>query len=689
MLKKHIIPAGLVVCIGIFIFAVQSGLEQTKTSSLPLNLVSQTYNEVANIVETDPQAASQLAPTPSEPEDDAKYLPCTKADFDRADGLYDPIKEYEFGLKIQRAVESEDVQSLFDLVYIELAYGPRKAFAKKTPFNELFGSDFKDSVLKDTPNCYGPSSRGNSIGNGDIWYNLYSDGSHYIFSIPSAQQETIAGIASVGWPYEGSVLPSSCFSTEWHSSDNYEEYAEQFSITDFYDFTANMGQYFGREITNLKPIPAWDDTISLVRSLSSCATPLNPQAIRDGYVWSDDTYNYRVIGEIDTSACNELASSLNNTCSKAFLVQHNSFGGSIGVIRDFYAYGLFDLPELGPSIVPLKNLYTLNKSLNWLDDQKKVLACNDFSNIKKNETLISITGSDAKFKKVEMYCDEDWAVGASVRHQYLELLDESGNSTGVKIGSGFGDSGEDVASPALKYPNQIDMLSTPSEFPLLAVSVFNYSASNISTQVLLLDPEDNYTTVEVIDNPLNKYQSSKFEGVGSGPENELEGIYEEQGEFYINTLDLISYDDRKYAVIKNLIRRSPPYLSRVSAALFSDPQQECLVDGKTITINGTIELETFAGPPNYSSIEDGDKELNYWILTSDKEYQCGYRRSFESGKLVTLDGVYNRFQIVDQYGQLSELMKTQGSNVSITGELMAGHTGYHNTDFLLIVKSYE
>lgn len=100
-------------------------------------------------------------------------------------------------------------------------------------------------------------------------------------------------------------------------------------------------------------------------------------------------------------------------------------------------------------------------------------------------------------------------------------------------------------------------------------------------------------------------------------------------------------------------------------------------------------METFSGPPNYSSIEDGDKELNYWILTSDKEYQCGYRRSFESGKLVTLDGVYSRFQIVDQYGQLSELMKAHGSNVSITGELMAGHTGYHNTDFLLITEAYE
>lgn len=366
MLKKHIIPAGLVVCIGIFIFAVQSGLEQTKTSSLPLNLVSQTYNEVANIVETDPQAASQLAPIPSEPEDDAKYLPCTKADFDRANGRYDPIEAYEFGLKIQSAVEAEDIKALFDLVDGELTYGPRKSFAMGSTFDQLFESGFKEEILSEKPYCRTSNYRGFSLGS--IFYHINTDGNYKIFSIPSDKQETVAGIKSVGWPHEGAVLPSSCFSTEWNSSDNYEEYAEQFSITDFDDFTANMGQYFGREITNLKPIPAWDSTISLVRPLNSCATPLNPQVVRDGYVWSDDTYNHRVIGEIESDVCNELASSLNNTCSKAFLVQHNSFGGSIGVIRDFYVYGLFDLPELGPSIVPLKKLYTLNESLNWLDD---------------------------------------------------------------------------------------------------------------------------------------------------------------------------------------------------------------------------------------------------------------------------------------------------------------------------------
>ena len=214
MLKKHIIPAGLVVCIGIFIFAVQSGLEQTKTSSLPLNLVSQTYNEVANIVETDPQAASQLAPTPSEPEDDAKYLPCTKADFDRADGRYDPIEAYEFGLKIQAAVEAEDIEALFDLVGGELSYGPRRSYALTRTFNELFKPDLKEKILSKQPDCNTLGNRGFLIGSGSFWYQYNSQGGFYIFSMPAAIQEEIKGIASVGWPYEGAVLPIACFSTE-------------------------------------------------------------------------------------------------------------------------------------------------------------------------------------------------------------------------------------------------------------------------------------------------------------------------------------------------------------------------------------------------------------------------------------------------------------------------------------------
>ena len=363
MINKYIIPAGLVVCIGIFIFVVQSGREELKTSSLKLDLVSQVYNEAAS--------SSEIDPIYPDPEDDPKYLACTKADYDRADGQYDPIEAFKFGLKIQKAVEEEDIEGLFDLVDGELSYGPRRSYALNSPFKKLFKPDFKEKVLSQSPDCSPLGSRGYLIGSGSLWYRQDSNGQFHIFSMPAALAEKVNDSASVGWSYDGAILPTHCFSAEWISSDNYEAYAEQFSIANFDDFTANVGEYLGREVTSLKPISAWGKSISLVRSISDCTNDYKTPIIKDGYVWNGDEFSFRLLGEITNEVCNELAPSLNNTCTKAFAAEHSRYGGSIGVYKQYYVYGLFDLPELGPSIVPLKNFGSFNESLNWLNAQEK------------------------------------------------------------------------------------------------------------------------------------------------------------------------------------------------------------------------------------------------------------------------------------------------------------------------------
>ena len=245
--------------------------------------------------------------------------PCTAADSERARGHYKPVEAYNFGLMIQSAVKDEDISAIFDLVEDELWYGPRRSFAIKSEFDQIFPSDFKEKILSSTPAC-SSNSRGFSIGNGAVWYDAYKDGTFKIFSIPSARQESVAGIDAVGWPYNDSVLPSGCFSTKWISSDNYEEYAERFNISEFEDFTMNMGQYFGREITDLKPIPAWGRTISLIVSLASCTVDVEEHVIKDGYVWINENYQWRVVGEITSGRCNKLASSLNGSCIKSFVV---------------------------------------------------------------------------------------------------------------------------------------------------------------------------------------------------------------------------------------------------------------------------------------------------------------------------------------------------------------------------------
>ena len=112
----------------------------------------------------------------------------------------------------------------------------------------------------------------------------------------------------------------------------------------------------------------------------------------------------------------------------------------------------------------------------------------------------------------------------------------------------------------------------------------------------------------------------------------------------------------------------------------------CLIDRENIELKGTVELETFAGPPNYESIEKGDQELKYWILTTKDPVNCAYRYSIEQEQLVDRKGSYKRFQLVDGDNKLLTEAQESGKEVSFVGELMSSHTGYHQTDFLLFVK---
>jgi hypothetical protein len=113
----------------------------------------------------------------------------------------------------------------------------------------------------------------------------------------------------------------------------------------------------------------------------------------------------------------------------------------------------------------------------------------------------------------------------------------------------------------------------------------------------------------------------------------------------------------------------------------------CLIDGKPIELKGTVKLETFAGPPNYESIENGDKELRYWILTTSKPINCAYRYSIEKEILLPKKGSYSRFQLVDGNSLLLKEAQKDNQIVTAYGELMSSHTGYHQTSFLLYVAN--
>jgi hypothetical protein len=116
----------------------------------------------------------------------------------------------------------------------------------------------------------------------------------------------------------------------------------------------------------------------------------------------------------------------------------------------------------------------------------------------------------------------------------------------------------------------------------------------------------------------------------------------------------------------------------------------CLIDGDTVTLTGTPSLEVFPGRPEYESIEGGDEAWKYWVLTSNKKYNCGYSLSYESGRLTKTDGNYSRFQLANYQLPRKALSTARNKNIrghdgviTIKGKIMFGHTAHHVTPIVL------
>ena len=127
----------------------------------------------------------------------------------------------------------------------------------------------------------------------------------------------------------------------------------------------------------------------------------------------------------------------------------------------------------------------------------------------------------------------------------------------------------------------------------------------------------------------------------------------------------------------------------IYSATSEKSEDECLIDGDTVTLSGIPSLEVFPGRPEYKSIEEGDEERWYWILNT-KKYTCGMRLSYESGELYQVNGDYSSFQLANY--NFSEKMLSNPQNnkivngkgvITITGQIMFGHNANHVTPVVL------
>ncbi len=121
-------------------------------------------------------------------------------------------------------------------------------------------------------------------------------------------------------------------------------------------------------------------------------------------------------------------------------------------------------------------------------------------------------------------------------------------------------------------------------------------------------------------------------------------------------------------------------------AFAGEQNEKCLeYEPETVRVSGVIHPQIFAGPPEFSSVEEGDEPLLYWILHLDEPICVNESRIvpilyFEEHNIKKLqlvmgsaDGMYKRYK------------KLLGEDVVLTGSLYHRHTGWHKTKALIIV----
>lgn len=124
----------------------------------------------------------------------------------------------------------------------------------------------------------------------------------------------------------------------------------------------------------------------------------------------------------------------------------------------------------------------------------------------------------------------------------------------------------------------------------------------------------------------------------------------------------------------------------VSNSAIADQYSGCIKDGDNVSFSGKVWRETFAGPPNYESIENGDEPETYWILTLDSP-RCIIGIS-EDNKLYQIGNIA-RFQLVltsDQYKKHKGVLEHRAQ---INGQIFEGITGHHHTKALIDVKKIK
>lgn len=122
------------------------------------------------------------------------------------------------------------------------------------------------------------------------------------------------------------------------------------------------------------------------------------------------------------------------------------------------------------------------------------------------------------------------------------------------------------------------------------------------------------------------------------------------------------------------------------ATLISDSAgaaQQCLrYEPAVVALSGTLVRKTFPGPPNFESVEAGDRAETGYYLQLASGICTRAAKDDDSGDH---DGV-KEIQLVLSGPQYEALRPKLGARVTLTGSLFEAHSGHHHTPVLLMVR---
>jgi len=270
-----------------------------------------------------------------------------KETYDRA------LAAYKFSHHIKDLFESRDLDGIYQLIDGEPISGPRRKRIANKLFSDFFTEEYADQVALAEAVCQEAGMYGYYLHG--VWFKETDDGLK-IYSLPNAINDS-EEISADGWIQDGNQLSSRCFIFNDFSnrSGSFEEYASHFGISNYHELSRSPGVFFGRSVKSYDDVVlSSGESFNLIVPTTSCVSNMSVDGV--------DEYPYRLLREVDKEVCNSLAPAINLDCERSYLIEINDYR-----FRASGIYGLFDFPNFGYAIVPLKIFNTVNEGLSFID----------------------------------------------------------------------------------------------------------------------------------------------------------------------------------------------------------------------------------------------------------------------------------------------------------------------------------